>query len=115
MATSEAAKMSRMLFAARENLSMWGDVVTARTGKIPTSVLELVEEIDAYRAEHGWSPNGFGGEADPEPPTLEQVMEVVGRHIQNYSRLGFGVHRLARDMIALFTSGPESVQEGGDG
>jgi hypothetical protein len=51
-----------MLFQARENLEMWADVVESKTGLPAASVRRLVDEIDEYRSEHGWNPNGFGRE-----------------------------------------------------
>jgi hypothetical protein len=51
-----------MLFQAREDLDMWADTVRSRTGSDPASVRRLIAEIDEYRAERGWSPNGFGRE-----------------------------------------------------
>lgn len=57
-----AADLSRTLFGAREQISMWTDVVERRTGKTSTHTRALVAKIDAYRAQRGWSPHGFGGE-----------------------------------------------------
>lgn len=59
---TEAAKLSRLLFDAREQIEMWADVVERGTGQPADHLRRLVAEIDAYRAEHGWSPHGFGGE-----------------------------------------------------
>jgi hypothetical protein len=59
---TEAARLSRLLFEAREQIDMWADVVESRTGQSAEYVRRVVAEIDAYRAEHGWSPHGFGGE-----------------------------------------------------
>jgi glutamine synthetase len=56
------AELSRLLFEARESVEMWADVVEARTGKADNYTRGLVARIDAYRAERGWSPHGFGGE-----------------------------------------------------
>lgn len=56
------ARLSKMLFEAREQCGMWADVAEHRTGQPATAVRRLVAEIDAYRAERGWSPNGYGGE-----------------------------------------------------
>lgn len=61
---SEAARLSRLLFEARELIDMFGDVVEGRTGKDDTWSRRVRDEIDAYRAERGWSPHGFGGESD---------------------------------------------------
>jgi hypothetical protein len=61
---SEDAMMSRMLFEAREHLEMWFDVVKARTGREDTHLKGLIDRIDTYRREQGWSPHGFGGEDD---------------------------------------------------
>jgi hypothetical protein len=59
--STEAARLSRLLFEAREQIDMWADVIEARGGY--SAVTRAVrDEIDAYRAERGWSPNGFGGE-----------------------------------------------------
>lgn len=60
--TGEAARLSKMLFTAREAIEMFADVVGARKTSDPGHLRDLVDEIDAYRAEHGWSPHGFGGE-----------------------------------------------------
>lgn len=62
--TSEAARLSKLLFDARESVEMFADVVEARTGRRDEFNRRLVVDIDAYRAERGWSPNGFGGETD---------------------------------------------------
>jgi hypothetical protein len=59
---SDAARLSRLLFSARESIEMWADVVESRTGKRDEYNRRLVAEIDEYRAEQGWSPHGFGGE-----------------------------------------------------
>lgn len=62
-APTEAARLSRILFDAREQIEMWSDVVERRSGQESTHTRQLVAEIDDYRAERGWSPHGFGGEA----------------------------------------------------
>ena len=62
-APTEAARLSKMLFDAREQIEMWSDVVERRSGQESKHTRRLVAEIDAYRAERGWSPHGFGGEA----------------------------------------------------
>lgn len=59
------AELSRLLFEAREHVEMYADVVEARTGRRADHTRALVAEIDQYRAERGWSPDGFGGEAAP--------------------------------------------------
>ena len=59
---SENARLSYLLFTAREAVEMLTDIVETRTRQEPTHLRELVREIDTYRAERGWSPNGFGGE-----------------------------------------------------
>lgn len=61
---SEAERLSSLLFQARESLSMWADVVETRVGKPDLYTRRLIAELDAYRAERGWSPHGFGGEDD---------------------------------------------------
>lgn len=60
---SDNARLSRMLFESREAVEMYADIVTARTGQEPAQLRRLVAEIDAYRAERGWKPHGYGGEA----------------------------------------------------
>lgn len=59
--STDAARLSRILFSAREEISMWADVIESRYGPAD-SERGLVAEIDAYREERGWSPRGFGGE-----------------------------------------------------
>ena len=54
--------LSRMLFESRELISMLADVVEGRTGQTDDWSRRVVADIDAYRAERGWSPNGFGDE-----------------------------------------------------
>lgn len=63
MSITEAARLSRILFDARERIDMSVDIVEARTGVRDEQGRRLRDEIDAYRAERGWSPHGFGGEA----------------------------------------------------
>jgi hypothetical protein len=53
-------ELSRLLFEAREQISMWGDVVENRVGRRDPYVDELVKRIDEFRAAQGWDPNGFG-------------------------------------------------------
>lgn len=57
-----AAELSAMLFDAREIISMYADVVVARTGQIDAWLDTTIRRIDSYRAERGWSPDGHGGE-----------------------------------------------------
>jgi hypothetical protein len=61
-ANFDAARLSRLLFAAREQIDMWGDVVQTIHGRRDRHTDRVRDDIDAYRAERGWSPNGFGGE-----------------------------------------------------
>lgn len=58
----DAAKLSRMLFEARELVDMYADTIERESGRPMTQARRLVGEIDAYRAGRGWSPTGFGGE-----------------------------------------------------
>lgn len=60
---ADAARLSRLLFEARESLEMWADVVEARTSRADEYTRGLVARIDGYRAGRGWSPHGLGGEA----------------------------------------------------
>ena len=59
---SENARLSKLLFDAREAAEMYADMVQRQAGRDSTFLRRLVAEIDAYRAEQGWSPDGFGGE-----------------------------------------------------
>lgn len=59
---TEAQRLSRLLFEAREALDMFADVMRSRTGQEPADLLRTRDELDAYRAEQGWNPDGFGGE-----------------------------------------------------
>jgi hypothetical protein len=61
---SEAARLSKMLFTARESVEMLADIVERRMVQPDKHNRRLVAEIDAYRAERGWNPHGFGGETD---------------------------------------------------
>jgi hypothetical protein len=58
------ARLSKLLWDAREYLDMFGDIAMARypNGGPTISIHKVRDEIDAYRSERGWSPNGFGGE-----------------------------------------------------
>jgi len=66
---TDAPKLSRLLFQAREAIDMFGDIVEARTGKKDNYSRALRDEIDLYREEQGWSPHGFGGEDADEGDT----------------------------------------------
>lgn len=54
--------LSMLLFMAREQMAMWGDVVEKRTGVRDRLVDDIRDAIDDYRAVRGWSPHGFGRE-----------------------------------------------------
>lgn len=58
-----AERLSKLLWDARENLEILADVVERRSGRPDTFTRGLVRQIDEYRAEQGWNPNGFGGES----------------------------------------------------
>ena len=63
---SDAERLSKLLWDARESLEMFADVVEARTGHDDAAIRKQVADIDAYRSKQGWSPHGFGGEVDDE-------------------------------------------------
>lgn len=71
---SEAKRLSKLLWNARELCDMYGDIVSEPSMSHLTNHDQLGrnwahrtrDEIDAYRAERGWSPNGFGGEMDSD-------------------------------------------------
>jgi 5-methylcytosine-specific restriction endonuclease McrBC regulatory subunit McrC len=62
--TGEAARLSKMLFEARELIDMFGDVTELQSGQNDTWARRVRDELDEYRAERGWSPHGFGNEVD---------------------------------------------------
>jgi hypothetical protein len=64
----EAQLLSKLLFEAREQIDMWGDVVAIRTGVQDNYTRGLRDRIDAYRADKGWSAGGFGGEQASTDP-----------------------------------------------
>lgn len=59
---AEKRRLSELLWDARETAEMYADTVEHRTGAVDHHDRDLVARIDAYRAEQGWSPDGFGGE-----------------------------------------------------
>ena len=59
----DPARLSKLLFESREQCEMWADTIEYRTGVHNSHSRRLVAKIDAYRAEQGWSPAGFGGES----------------------------------------------------
>ena len=59
---SEAARLSKLMFEARELVDMLTDIIESRSGETNTWSRRVVDEIDVYRAEQGWSQHGFGGE-----------------------------------------------------
>lgn len=60
--TTDVRQLSKLLFEAREAVDMFADVTANRVGRRDQWLDRLRDEIDAYRAERGWSPDGFGGE-----------------------------------------------------
>lgn len=58
----DAARLSKLLWEARELIDMFADTIEAQIWQRADQPRRAVAEIDAYRAERGWSPNGFGGE-----------------------------------------------------
>ena len=56
------AKLSRLLFDAREIIDMFVDIVESQTGHVDKWSRGVRDEIDQYRAEQGWSAHGFGNE-----------------------------------------------------
>jgi hypothetical protein len=58
----EPTVLSALLFNARELLDMYGSTVFQMTDRRDRWVYGTRDQIDAYRAERGWSPNGYGGE-----------------------------------------------------
>jgi hypothetical protein len=58
-------QLSRLMFEARELISMFNDIVENQAGKADAWTRRVRDEIDEFRREHGWSANGFGGEGEP--------------------------------------------------
>lgn len=65
MASNNAQRLSRILWDAREYIDMTIQTIERASGTIDYNSRRLRDEIDAYRSEKGWSPNGFGGEVMP--------------------------------------------------
>lgn len=82
------AQLSRVLFSAREQLSMWNDVIELRGDRRDAKLDDLIADIDNLRTEQGWSANGFGGETDrpgirvhaniPNPDSVTHFVCLVG-------------------------------------
>lgn len=60
--SSEAARLSKLLFEARELIDMLGVIVESKAGIPDRWSARVRDEIDAYLAERGWGSHGFGGE-----------------------------------------------------
>lgn len=56
------ADLSRLTWEAREVAAMYHNTVKARTGVNDEWTASVRDRLDAYRAERGWNPNGFGDE-----------------------------------------------------
>jgi len=59
----DAARLSKLLFEAREQIDMLNGIVESQSGRVDNWSRRVRDEIDAYRAEQGWSADGFGGES----------------------------------------------------
>jgi hypothetical protein len=53
-------ELDALLWDAREQIAMWGDVVAHRFGRRDPSVDRVRDRIDDFRARRGWSPDGPG-------------------------------------------------------
>ena len=105
---NKAAELSRLLWEAREQIDMWADTVAARTGREPTHTLSVRDRIDAYRAEQGWSPDGFGGEAERSDRvnTLAALLDPAAG--MGTTPFGDGVRYFAEKDIRAALFGPPS-------
>jgi hypothetical protein len=63
---NENAKLSKLLFDAREAVDMYADVTESQMRRPADFLRRVVTEIDEYRAGRGWNPHGFGGEDDTD-------------------------------------------------
>jgi len=61
---NENAKLSKLLFDAREAVEMYADVTEFQMRRPADFLRRIVSEIDEYRAGRGWSAGGFGGESE---------------------------------------------------
>jgi hypothetical protein len=59
--SADAARLSKLLFESREAVEMWADTVEHFASQ-DGYLRQLVQQIDEYRQERGWSSGGFGGE-----------------------------------------------------
>lgn len=81
---NQTARLSRLLWESREAAEMLADVVEHRAAaagltanlRLDDVLRRLITDIDEYRAEQGWSPDGFGGEADPQPGPVDPIAAV---------------------------------------
>jgi hypothetical protein len=55
-------ELSMLLFLAREQIAMWGDVVEQRVGRRDVGTDNIRDSIDQFRKDQGWDPDGFGDE-----------------------------------------------------
>lgn len=62
MAWTETQRLSKLLYEARDVIDMYLAIIERRLDKPDHYSRRVRDEIDAYRAERGWSPDGFGGE-----------------------------------------------------
>jgi hypothetical protein len=60
----QRGELSRLLFEARDIIDMFGDMVERQSGQSDPWSRRVRDEIDTYRAEQGWSPDGFDIEKD---------------------------------------------------
>jgi hypothetical protein len=61
---TDSARLSKLLWEAREICEKYYHTTLGLHVKRDDSVLRVYSDIDDYRAERGWSPNGFGGETE---------------------------------------------------
>ena len=88
---SDDARLSKMLFEARELISMFNDMVERRAGREDTWSRRVRDQIDAYRAERGWSPHGFGDEEDVpvlnvHAPNMEAEALRYARAVEEWNK-----------------------------
>lgn len=91
---TSASALSRILWNAREQIAEWIDVVEARMSRPHAHGRVVLAQIDAYRAERGWSPHGFGGESDDEPePVTCWFCDAPARRVGwGFTVCGNGLH-----------------------
>lgn len=105
------------MFEAREIVDMYKDVVHGRGGSDSENnyLAKVRDEIDAYRAERGWSEHGFGNEPEdiPTPRVIEQIRHAYDEVLADENASAQFKYGMRYVMCLLDM--PEGVSLRGDG